>query len=57
MQQLTRRRDNVQTRKEACSADQISLETDDPVAHPLPDLRLFGDAVVFESRGSNERSY
>ena len=31
---------NVQTRKEVCSADQISLETDGPVAHPLSDFRL-----------------
>jgi hypothetical protein len=31
---------NVQTRKEVCSGDKISLETDDPVLHPLPNLRL-----------------
>jgi len=31
---------NVLTDKKICSGDEISLETDDPVAHPLPDLRL-----------------
>jgi hypothetical protein len=31
---------NVQTKQIICSGDQISLETDDPVAHPLPDLKL-----------------
>jgi hypothetical protein len=31
---------NVQTRQIICSGDQISLETNDAVAHPLPDLRL-----------------
>ena len=31
---------NVQTNEIICSGDQISLETDDPVAHPLPDLSL-----------------
>jgi hypothetical protein len=31
---------NVQTNRIICSGDQISLETNDPVEHPLPDLRL-----------------
>ena len=31
---------NVQEDKAICSGDQISLETDDPIAHPLPNLRL-----------------
>jgi hypothetical protein len=31
---------NVLTEKSICSGDVISLETDDPVAHPLPNLRL-----------------
>ena len=31
---------NVLTDQKICSGDEISLETDDPVAHPLPDLRL-----------------
>jgi hypothetical protein len=31
---------NVQTKQIICSGDQIALETDDPVAHPLPDLKL-----------------
>ena len=31
---------NVQTDRKICSGDQISLETDDPITNPLPDLRL-----------------
>jgi len=31
---------NVQTDQKICSGDQISLETNDAVAHPLPDPRL-----------------
>jgi hypothetical protein len=31
---------NIPTEKKISSGDPISLETDDPVAHPLPDLRL-----------------
>lgn len=31
---------NVLTEKKISSGDPISLETDDPVAHPLPDIRL-----------------
>jgi hypothetical protein len=31
---------NVETRKFLSSGDVISLETDDPTAHPLPDFRL-----------------
>lgn len=31
---------NVQTNRTLCSGDQISLETNDPVTQPLPDLRL-----------------
>ena len=31
---------NVRADKKICSGDTISLETDDPVAHPLPDVRL-----------------
>src|SRR5947207_3372363 len=31
---------NCETDKKICSGDEISLETDDPVTRPLPDLRL-----------------
>ena len=31
---------NCLTEKAICSGDQITLETDDPVAHPLPNLQL-----------------
>jgi hypothetical protein len=31
---------NVLTEKKICSGYEISLETDDPVAYPLPDLSL-----------------
>ncbi|OCK79258.1 hypothetical protein K432DRAFT_270588, partial [Lepidopterella palustris CBS 459.81] len=31
---------NVYTEKKICSGDEIFLETDDPVARPLPDFRL-----------------
>jgi len=31
---------NVQTNRKICSGDQITLETDNAMSHPLPDLRL-----------------